>query len=117
MCSRGHGLVVHWLAGWSVVMNDGIDMGGGCHFLGERNEGGKARQTANQTNGPVALPQKSAHVATRLEDDSCDYVGQRGQRATDAAAQPRPTSPLNTSVSAWHLVWIRKSFPLALISA
>ena len=67
-------------------MNDGIDMGGGCHFLGERNEGGKARQTANQTNGPVALPQKSAHVATRLEDDSCDYVGQRGQRATCAAA-------------------------------
>ena len=67
-------------------MNDGIDMGGGCHFLGERNEGGKARQTANQTNGPAALPQKSAHVATRLEDDSCDYVGQRGQRATCAAA-------------------------------
>ena len=67
-------------------MNDGIDMGGGCHFLGERNEGGKARQTANQTNGLVAQPQKSAHVATRLEDDSCDYVGQRGQRATCAAA-------------------------------
>ena len=93
-------------------MNDGIDMGGGCHFLGERNEGGKARQTANQTNGPAALPQKSAHVATRLEDDSCDYVGQRGQTGNvhGCSAQPRPTTPLNTSVSAWHLLWI-KTFP------
>ena len=63
-------------------MNDGIDIGGGCHVF----RGMERWQRANQTNGPAALPQKSAHVATRLEDDSCDYVGQRGQRATCAAA-------------------------------
>ena len=52
MCSRGHGrVVVRRLAGgWSVVMNDAIDMGGGCHFLGGRKEG-KADGKSDKRSG------------------------------------------------------------------
>ena len=54
MCSRRDGRVAV-SGGWVVVMNDRIDMGGGCHFLGGRKEG-KADGKSDKRSGGGRCP-------------------------------------------------------------